>query len=308
MVAGHPTLRNIRAALFSLIILALLACDVAKPVTNSDTSLVSGHSNSTITDGFHKNIPTDNIFRNDTNNKKIFIILTFLGLSVAGAIVLSFVNVHYDFLELRNFYRGYMGRRLLIQEGRLLTKTKHKAPKDAQFECSSPPMENGNTELCNGGVRMGLLKLDDVLSPVTTTSLIVPAPEEVQVLETSLMELSPAPAPAPLPDLSSVLGIPAPRRYVEDDGPEWRELDYLVEVGTPPPSFCLFYQQYDWNVYSGETLTEKEIEERKNLLNQFRKWKKRKRKVFNIVVTERSRREMAEQEEEKNKKRSPPKA
>ena len=56
----------------------------------------------------------------------------------------------------------------------------------------------------------------------------MPAPEDVQVLETSLMELSPA--TAPLPDLSSVLGIPAPRRYVEDDGPEWRELDYLVEV------------------------------------------------------------------------------
>ena len=50
-----------------------------------------------------------------------------------------------------------------------------------------------------------------------------------------------------------------------------------------------------------------EIEERRNLLNQFRKWKKRKRKTFNIVVTERSRREMAEQEEEKNKKRIPPK-
>ena len=47
------------------------------------------------------------------------IILTFLGVSVLGAIILSFVNVHYDFLELRNFYRGYMGRRLLIQEGRL---------------------------------------------------------------------------------------------------------------------------------------------------------------------------------------------
>ena len=60
--------------------------------------------------------------------------------------------------------------------------------------------------------------------------MIVPAPEEVQVQETSLMELSPIPAPATLPDLSPVLGIPAPRRYVEDDGPEWRELDYLVEV------------------------------------------------------------------------------
>ena len=84
-----------------------------------------------------------------------------------------------------------------------------------------------------------------------------------------------------------------------------------------------------------------EIHERRNLLSQFRKWKKRKRKTFNIVVTERSRREMAEQvivgthfwlvdakisltligsyktilisdwlmqEEEKNKKRTPPQA
>ena len=29
------------------------------------------------------------------------------------------------------------------------------------------------------------------------------------------------------------------------------------QVGTPPPSFCLFFQQYDWNIYSGETLTDK---------------------------------------------------
>ena len=41
----------------------------------------------------------------------------------------------------------------------------------SQFECSSPPMENGNTaELCNGGVRMGLLKLDDVLSKCTQSA------------------------------------------------------------------------------------------------------------------------------------------
>ena len=169
--------------------------------------------------------------------------------------------------------------------------------------------------------------------PVTTTSLLVPGPSmdtgELEVVETSLIEM---------PSVS--LGIPAPRRFVEDDGPEWRELDYLVQVikpsssevffydylqiGTPPPTFFLFFQQYDWNIYTGETLSHKvelsnyniypvhafnpfqDIEERKNLLIQFRKWKKRKRKTFNIVVTERSRREMAEQEEEKNKKRIPP--
>ena len=74
-------------------------------------------------------------FRNDINNKKIVIILTFLGVSVLGAIILSFVNVHYDFLELRNFYRGYMGRRLLIQEGRL---TYRKLPGTSETKVTSP--------------------------------------------------------------------------------------------------------------------------------------------------------------------------
>ena len=97
----------------------------------------------------------------------------------------------------------------------------------------------------------------------------------------------------------------------------------LFKVGKPPESFCSFIRQYDWNLFTADGLTQtvtfleknnfvnlkkllKEIEERKNLLNQFRKWKKRKRKTFNIVVTERARREMADQEEEKNKKRTPP--
>merc|ERR1712029_1120083 len=87
-------------------------------------------------------------------------------------------------------------------------------------------------------------------------------------------------------------------QYIEDEGPEWRELDFYVDVGTPPSTFCLFFQQYDWSIYSGESLTTQEIHERRNLLSQFRKWKKRKRKTFNIVVTERSRREMAKQEED----------
>ena len=46
-----------------------------------------------------------------------------------------------------------------------------------------------------------------------------------------------------------------------------------------------------------------EVEERKNLLNQFRKWKEKKRKTFNIVVTEKGRREMAGKEMEKTSQR-----
>ena len=51
------------------------------------------------------------------------------------------------------------------------------------------------------------------------------------------------------------LGLPRSRQYIEDEGPEWRELDFYVDVGTPPPTFCLFFQQYDWSIYSGESLT-----------------------------------------------------
>jgi len=302
MLAGHLSLRKDRAALLLIILLSLLGCEHGRPVGESDPdSFISLNSTFTITDAFKSHphspiIPTQHIHRNDINNKKIYIILTFLGLSVFGAIVLSFMNVHYDFLELHNFYRGYMGRRLLIQEGRLLTR-RHEEKVKQNKNGTSDRVSDRKRDTCNGGVR--LLKFDEALSPVTTTSLLVPGPcldpGEVEMAETSLVE-----------DPSVLLGIPAPRRYVEEDGPEWRELDYLVQVGSPPPTFFLFFQQYDWNIYSGETLTDKDIEERKNLLNQFRKWKKRKRKTFNIVVTERSRREMAEQEEEKNKKRIPP--
>ena len=59
-------------------------------------------------------------FRNDTIQKKIYIIIVILSLCIFGAIILSFVNIHDDFMELSNFYRGYMGRRLMIQERRLV--------------------------------------------------------------------------------------------------------------------------------------------------------------------------------------------
>jgi len=189
-----------------------------------------------------------------------------------------------------------MGRRLLIQEGRL-TYRKHpeseseteKTKADTQVSKRDAHRSHRSQ---NGGFKFSMFEeitsptsaMNEVfaISPVTTTSLILPHHQ-------------PGPAPA------------KSTRFVEDEGPEWRELDYILEVGEPPTTFCEFFQQYDWNFYkTSDDLTPQEIEERKNLLNQFRKWKKRKRKTFNIVVTERSRREMAEQEEEKNKKRIPP--
>ena len=34
--------------------------------------------------------------------------------------------------------------------------------------------------------------------------------------------------------------------FTEDDDPEWRSLDYSVEVGEPPASLCEFVRQYDY--------------------------------------------------------------
>jgi len=356
MLAGQNCYRKGRTLFFTLILFTLFGCDTGRPTNNISNEIVITEFSSNVTRNYQrisdlstsitssvsqesnlrKYIPTENVFRNDINNKKIFIVLSFLGISVVGAIVLSFVNVHYDFLELQNFYRGYMGRRLLIQEGRLTHKnvSKNKEVPEPK-NCNLSP-ENKSADK-NGGV--GYIKFDEILSPVTTTSLttievnsygvsyprhmedcIMSIPEETSLgaQEDSHMIKSKSARTetednrralsARSASMCLRMGVPVTRRYIEDEGPEWRQLDYYVEVGTPPTSFCLFFQQYDWNIYSGESLTSKEVQERKNLLNQFRKWKKRKRKTFNIVVTERSRREMAEQEEEKNKKRIPPKA
>ena len=94
------------------------------------------------------------------------------------------------------------------------------------------------------------LKIFSSSGPDTTTSLILPAEQEAvgmsntQLEERMIMET-----------VEASLGLPRSRQYIEDEGPEWRELDFYVDVGTPPSTFCLFFQQYDWSIYSGESLT-----------------------------------------------------
>ena len=40
--------------------------------------------------------------------------------------------------------------------------------------------------------------------------------------------------------------------FIEDEDPEWRDLDYGEDVGPPPESFCQFIMQYDFRVFSHE--------------------------------------------------------
>jgi len=221
-------------------------------------------------------IPTDNIFRNDTIQKKIYIIIVILSLCIICAIILSFVNIHDDFMELSNFYRGYMGRRLMIQERRLVYRDKLGKNSKMKAEMKKETTE----EMLNNG-RIQFIQLEEDFSAASSPTDPNPGVED------------------------SLCSLPGMVRYVEDEGREWRELDYFIEVGSPPTSFCSFLRQYDWNIFTMDELTETEMQLRKNLLNQFRQWKKRKRKNFNIFVTERARREMADQDEQKNKKRTP---
>jgi hypothetical protein len=62
------------------------------------------------------------LFSSDVNKKKIQIILIVLAFSVIGAFTLSIVNVHQDRMEMDTFYKGYMGRRLMLSERKLLCR------------------------------------------------------------------------------------------------------------------------------------------------------------------------------------------
>jgi len=208
-------------------------------------------------------------FRNEIDRKKLTIIWILLLCCGVLAVILYFVNIHHDFQELDVFYRGYMGRRLLVQEKKLILKNPRKICEIQQRE----------TEVhCQHSLLEQTLEFQEIVK-------MEPEPEEVD-------------------QSTTVASFPITIKYIEDEDPEWRDLNYVLPVCPPPYKFSSFYKQYYLGMFGDNS--EEVIIRRRNILNQFRKWKKRKRKMFNIVVTERVRREMAAQEEEKNKKRQKP--
>jgi len=285
------------------IISLLVSCSQSRPVnTEIDKHIQESLSNHTIVeeikDDNHersKSNAGENGFRYTLNKKKLIIIGILLGLSAIGAVTLTFVNVHHDYGEFPVFYKGYMGRRLLVTERQLIYR-ETRSQKTTQATHNNSKKQNGT---------INFIELTPVpcMSPISTLGLLDNVDTAIEDIMMDItthcnsdeLEVSPRDDKTPV-DLS------IQRRYVEDDDAEWRDLDYKVPVSSPPSSFCSFYRQYDLGLFWEGNLTQKDIEETKALLNQFRKWKKRKRKTYNIVVTERARREMADQEAEKNKK------
>ena len=51
---------------------------------------------------------------------------------VVVGVVINFVNLHTDFQDLKDFHHGYLGRKMLISEGKLTSREYIKALKKLQ--------------------------------------------------------------------------------------------------------------------------------------------------------------------------------
>ena len=56
-------------------------------------------------------------------SRKIKVLGFILGCCCLVAIIVNFINLHSDYEELHEFYIGYMGRKMLIQERRLTSRS-----------------------------------------------------------------------------------------------------------------------------------------------------------------------------------------
>ena len=70
-----------------------------------------------------KSIKSYDVYSPPAISRKNITICVILGFCVAVAVGINFINLNSDYEDLMDFYRGYMGRRLLIVEGRLTSKS-----------------------------------------------------------------------------------------------------------------------------------------------------------------------------------------
>lgn len=261
----------------------------------------------------------ESVERDAASEKKVQILIVFLFLAVLGGFALTALNVNHDFLQLTVFYRGFLGRKLLIQEGGLVRSKSEPVPRPTTLYYHPEPANGSSTSVV-------ALSLHKILKMVEAEREEMEGAEEEESLlchhyhqnyyqqhhhqqhqqyqQHQLQQhllISHCFLPTQPQQSSSSLANPSSRKLEAED-PEWRDLNYDLEVGTLPPCLGEFYLQYDWGCYSKD-MSDIEIAHRKALLSQFRKWKARNMRKFKIVVTERGRREMAEADEEKNKKR-----
>ncbi|XP_059095683.1 uncharacterized protein LOC131890364 [Tigriopus californicus] len=235
----------------------------------------------------------------DRISKKTLAVLVLLMAGVLVGVIINFVNLHTDFQDLQDFYRGYMGRRMLISEGKLTSRDYINAIKEVNEKkkksCKPSKKSRKSKNLANGqaGGSQDLQKIQDEmhqLNPHCHSNFA--AFSSIKPFE----DVEPIGHPEHLEWLQTHLPLYA-ADYIEDQDPEWKDLDYSIEIGKPPKELFEFIRQYDWNMYYCDKQTsDSDRQFRRNLFYQFRKWKKRRRRRWEIVVTERAKKEMAEQD------------
>jgi hypothetical protein len=90
---------------------------------NNNNNINNNNNNNnrtTIRDRFPKEIY---LYPPPPFSKKTIAIGFILIFCVMVAIAINFINLHSDFQDIKEFYRGYMGRKLLILEGSLTSRT-----------------------------------------------------------------------------------------------------------------------------------------------------------------------------------------
>ena len=56
--------------------------------------------------------------------------------------------------------------------------------------------------------------------------------------------------------MASIFHTPDPslslccNNFMEDQDPEWRDLDYGADIGPPPETFCQFVKEYDLHFFN----------------------------------------------------------
>ena len=90
-------------------------------------------------------------------SRKNVTICVILGFCVAVAVGINFINLSSDFDDLMDFYKGFMGRRLLIVEGRLTSRSHIlllKAKEQIRMELGPQVKNNINCHLMRGCTTM----------------------------------------------------------------------------------------------------------------------------------------------------------
>ena len=98
---------------------------VAGDGDEKSTKMVASHNRSSLSIVTVRDRPEKPVYLHSPPifSKKAYAIGFILIACVVIAIIINFINLHSDFQDLKDFHRGYMGRKLLIIEGRLTSRT-----------------------------------------------------------------------------------------------------------------------------------------------------------------------------------------